>query len=321
MLQRLMFLLLGLLLWGTSGVASALEPRLWVVQSDTSLAYQQATEGLLQALAREGVDAAEVAVLSVPAFQQRSQNRRPSALGAASASQRVVTLGAAAAEAVLAAKGDYAVLSVLVPRQSFERMLRVLGKSVSTHLSALYIDQPLVRQFALLRLVWPQANRLGVLLGPDSASRLLMLRRLATPRQWQVNDARVVDAQDLFSALSQVLDGSDVLLALADPLVFNRSSIQNILLASYRARVPMLAFSPAYVRAGAVLALYTAPLQAGQQAGRLAAQALRTERWPEQAQEPDDFVIEVNPSVARSLGLSLEPDSLRLQLRTLERLP
>ena len=74
----------------------------------------------------------------------------------------------------------------------------------------------------------------------------------------------------IFPALKQVLEDAEVLLALADAQIYNSNSLQNILLTSFRARVPLVAFSPAYVRAGALMAVHVTPTQLGAQAGVIA---------------------------------------------------
>jgi ABC-type uncharacterized transport system substrate-binding protein len=136
-----------------------------------------------------------------------------------------------------------------------------------------------------------------------------------------LNEAGLEGNFNVFPDLQQVLNGCDVFLALADPLVFNSSSIQNILLTTFRARVPVVAFSPAYVRAGALLSLHATPLQAGKQAGIQVLAALRGQPLPEQPLESNDFEVSVNEHVARALDLSLDGKALRLALRRLERLP
>jgi ABC-type uncharacterized transport system substrate-binding protein len=109
-----------------------------------------------------------------------------------------------------------------------------------------------------------------------------------------------------------------VLLAVADPQVYNSSSIQNILLASFRAKVPMVAFSPAYVRAGALLALHVTPTQLGQQAGVIAWGVLRDKALSPIPLYSRDFSVMVNEHVARSLGLSLDGAALRERLQRRE---
>ncbi|MEK9804380.1 MAG: ABC transporter substrate binding protein, partial [Curvibacter sp.] len=124
--------------------------------------------------------------------------------------------------------------------------------------------------------------------------------------------------EPIFAGLRKILEESDVLLALADPQIYNSNSIQNILLTSFRAQVPMLAFSPSYVRAGALMAVHSTPRQIGQQAGVLVRGVLQGQPLGP-PQFPLQFEVSVNEHVARSLGLRLEAGSLAERLRRLER--
>jgi putative ABC transport system substrate-binding protein len=108
-----------------------------------------------------------------------------------------------------------------------------------------------------------------------------------------------------------------LLLAIPDTAIYNGGSIQNVLLASYRQRVPLIGFSPAYVRAGAMLALYSTPTQIGSQTARTA-RALLADAPVQALQSPVEFVVNVNVNVARSLGFRLSEDALRLQLQNRE---
>ena len=103
--------------------------------------------------------------------------------------------------------------------------------------------------------------------------------------------------------------------------VYNSNSLQNILLTAFRAKVPMVAFSPAYVRAGALLSLHVTPAQVGAQALALVQGVLHEQALPSGPVESRDFEVGVNEHVARSLGLILDASALRLDLRRLERLP
>lgn len=66
----------------------------------------------------------------------------------------------------------------------------------------------------------------------------------------------------------------------------------------------MLGHSAALVRAGATLGLYTTPVQAGQEAARLAARVLDGAPLPPTS-TPQLFEVGVNATVARALGLNL----------------
>jgi len=87
---------------------------------------------------------------------------------------------------------------------------------------------------------------------------------------------------------------------------------------SIRDKVPLVAFSPAYVRAGALLAIYSTPTQVGTQAARWVLDVLAQRTLPEQAMAPDDFEISVNLEVARVLNLPLDAGQLQLSLKRLE---
>ncbi len=130
---------------------------------------------------------------------------------------------------------------------------------------------------------------------------------------------RVARAEEIFPALQRITAEADLLLAEPDPLVFNGTTIQNILLTTYRASLPLVGFSPSSVDAGALLALYTTPTQVGIQAAEMAAAVLAGQNLPA-PQWPHLFTVATNPHVARSLGLTLDSGSvLGERLHQLER--
>ena len=157
-------------------------------------------------------------------------------------------------------------------------------------------------------------------MGPESQALQSSLAQAALNRNLGIESSQVNNPAGLFSGLKTVLDGTDVLLAVADPQVYSSATIANILMATYRAGIPMIAFSPAYVKAGAMLAIYASPVQIGVQTANMARQILKTNTLPE-PQNPAEFEISVNDHVARSLGLNLDAKSLTEKLHTLARRP
>jgi ABC-type uncharacterized transport system substrate-binding protein len=82
----------------------------------------------------------------------------------------------------------------------------------------------------------------------------------------------------------------------------------------------VLAFSPAYVKAGALLSVHSSASQAGQQLASMASAVLQGVAQPV-SQYPLDFNVTVNEYVARSLGLSLDARNLAERLHRLEKRP
>lgn len=313
MARRLTWFLLGLALCllALPGPAQVLETRVGIVRSQTSAPYLDAAQALVSGLASQGVPHHAVELWSPAALAALPADRL-------SAVKVWVALGTEAATALARLPLQAPVLNALIPRSSFERVLRVSGRKAGAGFNVLQLDQPLLRQLKLLRLALPKARRLGVLWGPDSLYKAPVLRSLASSQGLSLREAQLEDDASLFAALQSVLDGSDVLLAFADPLVFNSNNIQNILMTTIRVQVPLLAFSPAYVRAGALLAVYSTPPQVGAQAAQWVLDVLANRVLPEQALEPLDFEISVNEQVARVLGLSFDVRSLTRALKRQE---
>lgn len=298
-----------LLLTVLTGGARANGAAVLVVSSEASAAYRDAAEAAASELARLKADerpqVMQITLADLPAYR-------------GSAPRLYIALGAEACGQLGRAPAPAPVLCALLPRASFERVLRDANRRAGASLSALYLNQPLGRQLDLARLALPQARRVGVLWGPDSQASEGLLEAAAQARGLRVVGVPVKPDESVFKGLKQILDESDLLLALADPQIYNSSSVQNILLTSFRAQVPMLAFSPAYVRAGALMAVYSTPAQIGQQAGLIAGGVLRGQPLGV-PQYPLQFEVGVNEHVARSLGLKLDAGDLAERLRRLER--
>lgn len=230
----------------------------------------------------------------------------------------VVTLGSGALRSVLASDIRLPVVATLIPRVAFEKLLREPGRKSSGPVHGLFLDQPFQRQLELLHLIQPEARRIGVLWGPDSLGQRQLMQAALASRGMTENPGIVGPAVTLGEATRQALDDADVLLAVADPTVFNSATVSNILMASYRSKLGVLAFSPAYVKAGALAAIFTTPAQIGIHAAETVRVILRGGSVPGQ-QYPNDFTVSVNEHVARSLGLSLDEAALTERLKRMER--
>lgn len=308
--RRFLYLILWLSGLFSAGAALASNSVI-IVSSDRSAAYADAAQALVTDLEQAGLSRYEMLQVTAAEFLLSSDR----------SAKLIVTLGVEAAQVVANSDVRTPVLCVLLPRSSFERLLRGSGRKASSQFSAFYLDQPLSRQLELIRLALPSVRRVGVLWGPESQIQAASLRAWAVTFGFQLVEATMVANQPFFPGLKRVLDESDVLLALADPVVFNSNTIQNVLLAAFRARVPLLSFSPTYVRAGALLGLYVTPAQVGQHAGFVARGVLQGNPLPSSPLYAQRFSVAVNEHVARSLGLSLDANELLIQLRQREGSP
>ncbi len=221
----------------------------------------------------------------------------------------VLAVGVAAAEAVADLPNRTPVLAVLVPSTWYRKTGRARLSEGGRLASAIFLDQPFARQAKLIRLVFPELRRVGVVLSAEQ--RDLVADIEAALRPWKLELVHAILDEDarLSTVLEAVLPESGLLLAVPDGRVFNAYTAQSILLTSYRYRDPVVGYSRSLTRAGALLSLYASPAQVSRQACEWLSAALDgpTLRLPE-ADYPAYYSVSVNEQVARSLGFVVPPE-------------
>jgi len=269
-------------LLATLAQAETLNVRL--VLSDGSQPYQRFSAALKAALAAARAD--------VTLIESQAGNGADVKL--------IVAVGMKATELAVA-KSDVPVLCVMIPRMGYESLLESQSpRHRYRALSAIYLDQPWDRQLNFIRAALPDYNTVGILYSSDTR---ITLPRL--PPGMSLN-AQSTSAENLFVVLESVLSGSDVLLVVPDSEIYSSSNVRNILLTSYRHKVPMIGISQAYVNAGALGAVFSTPEQIAEQSVEAIVFFARNRQLPE-PQHPVLFNIALNQQVARSLGIALDP--------------
>ncbi len=286
-------------------------PRIWVALSEQGGPYEEVANAL-----RVGMDGSADLRSEPWQYLWERKGEKP---------DLIVTVGVAAMDGTLerlaardAGWSQVPVLAILVPQAVFEAR-RAHPAASGRPFGAVVLDQPLGRQLALIKRALPDRVRVGVVPGAQTRPLLSQLEREARSRGLQlVKGPEVRAPEDIYPSLREVLVEADVVLALPDPAIYNANTLQNILLATYRARVPLVAFSSAYVKAGALLALYSTPAQVARTAVEVlrqwqAGQGLAT------LQRPREFTAAVNPRVATSLQFLIDDEAaLVADLRRLE---
>lgn len=285
-------------------LACAAPPRIVIVTTSADGAYAEAATALRGQI--------EVAMPAVDVDVRGWENASVAALAD---SRVVVTVGTQAARVVAGLGIAQPVLHILLPAGTYEKLP---PPRAGAAMSAIYLDQPPERLLALIRLALPDWKRIALLKSPGGDKALLRLAELAHDRQIEVREATIAADRDLYPALQQVLTEPAVLIATPDSQIFNSYTVQNVLLTAYRHRSPVVGFSAAYVRAGALFALYSTPTQIANQAADAVFRVVRGESLPP-PRPPRQFEVAVNANVARSLGIALESgERLGAELRRME---
>jgi len=168
-------------------------------------------------------------------------------------------------------------------------------------------------QFKLMAEALPNARTVGLLYRSDTleGKRHVEAARAVLPGDWHLQAVAVNDTPSFAAAIDLLTQKKvDVIWTSPDPKLFDAASVRALLLAGLRARVPVWGFSPAFVRAGALLGVGVEPKAQGTQAAEIALAVLAGQACAKGfAQPPHEFNIAVNLIVAQQIGLEL-PESL-----------
>ena len=208
----------------------------------------------------------------------------------------VVTAGRRGCQLALQAVHDTRIFCTLLTEEGFHGLDTSHREPKAPSLSALVIDQPASRQMQIAHRVYPALAKFSIFsghgIGVDTneilAAAEVFPYRSTVPLPTQLGDA---------------LSAHDALIATSDSEIYNASTLSTVLLTAYGYGKPVIGFSRAYVKAGALITCYSTPGQILRQvASYLAAEP--TSGMPNgKTFYPDYFSVVDNPRVARSLGL------------------
>jgi putative tryptophan/tyrosine transport system substrate-binding protein len=221
----------------------------------------------------------------------------------------LVTLGSDATQKAFQDDGGVPVLATLLTRQAYEQALqgRPRGRGMA---SAIYLDQPAARQLQFINRLLPDRHRIAVLVSASSGDQLVALRRVAAAANLEISSRQIEREEEIVPALGDLLPQTDLLLAVPDSLIYRRDNARTILLTTYRYQKPLIAFSPAYVSAGALAALYSTPAQLARQTAELIRAFPPGRVGLPAPRGPVYFSVATNPHVARALNIDLPDPSV-----------
>lgn len=214
----------------------------------------------------------------------------------------VIALGPEAFARVRQEDKNVPILALLVDEPFIDGYAERSGGSVS----GILYNPPLLRQAIAGRVILPQATRVAMLARPDTVE-------IYEPVTEQLPDyglegkVFVVTSDDsLIPTLIRALNYGDFILAAPDNSIYNPRTIKYILLTAYRRNRIVIGPSQAYVKAGSLASTYTPLTQIAELAADYIEEYRANGQFPPPAY-PDNFRIDLNLQVARSLNIPL-PD-------------
>lgn len=282
-------LLVRLLTFALLSVASApqgdaAEAKMAVLISASGLPYDQTLEGFQRAMVRSGKK------ISYSLFHLAgSAAKAETAVRASKANKAslLFTVGTIATQQALREADDIPVVAVLVMNDG------MLNQAPNA--TGVLLDYPIDTQLQWINRVLPDVRTVGVVVhSAYNRERLDAATRTAAGMQIRLLTQEIGSAAELPGALARLGNNADVLWGIADPLVLAPENAKQLLLFSFRNRIPLIGPSSSWVKAGALYSLDWDYHDMGAQGAEMALQVLNGAR-----------VGSLSPAFPRKISLSL----------------
>jgi putative ABC transport system substrate-binding protein len=283
-----------LLLAITSGLpAPALaEHSVLVLSSRDSPVYRQVTESF-QATLRAEVAGLEFVSLTLkddsPDQQEKLESFRQQGV------DLVFALGSRATKLAAERFPERPVVATMVlPLSDLQALPNVTGVA---------LEFPVADQIQWMRRLLPGAHRIGVLYDPARNQEWVdAARRAADKEGLTLVPIAVKSARELPVGLKRLARDADVLWAISDKTVFSSQTLKQVLLSSFRNKIPVVGLSRSWVKAGAFYALDRDYQDLGRQNGVIARRLLAGTSAEKIAPEtPGSVVYLLNLKTARHM--------------------
>ena len=308
--RRIKLLAVLLVLSGTAAPAPASAEEVLAVRGSGPSVLETAVETFRSALSSlpppagpKRIGAAEVAELALPArdpvsvLRREVDERRPAA---------VLAVGRAALDAALRLPDgtETPIVYLLAPGGS--ELVRGNPRATGVNTAV-----PPARILQAVRALLPEVQRAGVVFDPSrSGPSVAEARKEAEVLGLALLAAEARAPDEVGSALGSLSGRVDALWMLPDLTVVTPDTVASFALFSVDTRVPLIAFSQAYLRKGATLAVDADPEGMAEQAARLVWRILSGASPADAPPEPPERLrISVGRRAAERLGLKVPPEA------------
>lgn len=180
------------------------------------------------------------------------------------------------------------------------------------NMTGILIEVPKERQLKAIRSLLPAVKRIGVLYDPTKTAQSLDdARRQAKTYGFDLATSQVRSEKDVPAALRFLLPTIGALWLVPDSTVLTDESLEFILNSALDRSVPVIGFSPEFVRSGALLSLSVNYDEVGRQAGALARKILGGQvTLPLKAVPAERVKTAINLKTAKFLGIEISKELL-----------
>lgn len=223
----------------------------------------------------------------------------------------IVTLGRRGLKHAICYNGQIPIYSLLISKSHYRAVLRSNGIVPSANeekdrtISAFYIEHPVTRHLLLIKSLekfMDSPLRAGVILGENTVNSLDELREASEELGVDLDIMTVKEEESPADALKKLLEDHNLVLAIPDNGVFDRTNARGMLMLSLAKKVPVIGFTHATTDSGALAALYTPKYRQIKEASAVISNMLKNKSiiLPKE-RHPEFYSISINFTVRKRL--------------------
>jgi len=218
-----------------------------------------------------------------------------------------ITLGVKATRKAMETSKNKNLLALFITKENY---LDISNK-FNRKFSAVFIDQPVSRQLKLIKTAFTEKTHIGVAVSNKSRMHIPELIEGGNQLGLRIHIETLPDPDSIHHIIRKLADNNDLILTIQDSNIYNKYTIQNILMTTYHANIPLIGYSRPYVQAGSLMSVYTSIDNLALQTNEHIKQ-LKTQGGLPSPDYCKYFSIELNTQVAHSLGIKLDDVSILL---------
>ena len=291
-----------LLFFYASDIKAQDSPFILVLSSQESEPYVQARKGFEEQLTKSFPNADFLYHQVV-----KGEKVAPSQVFSGTKAQHpaaILSLGISAAEYAQTSFPDYPLVAAMLLKKS-------TLKRRKDH-SGILLHFTVKMQLLWLSRFLPEAKRVGILYDPALNSDWVKeAENSAQDMGFEIIALGASTPKELQSGLKNISKKADVLLAIPDQTVYSGKTAKQVLLFTYRNRIPFVGLSAPWVKAGALYALEVDYRDLGRQAAELIKKNLEGTPPKTDMSHPEKITYSVNSKIIDHLHLEIDPDLIK----------
>ncbi len=160
----------------------------------------------------------------------------------------IYSLGGESTETALQNTSTIPIVSTMI--------LKKFSYKDASNITGVYLNYPLTIQFQWLKKFFPEQRKIAIFFNPEENDATIQeAKKIAAQEALELFAIPVQNPKELPYALDQLRSNIEIIMAIPDDVAMSSKTAKEVLLASFRNRVPLIGLSDNWVKSGALYAL------------------------------------------------------------------